>query len=413
MQAPFPGDQVSTELGNEAASEVSIDDMQSSRSTSAASKNTPADDSTVKLGHRRGSRKLTWDKLRAREIRVQPSEDARLPDFEALFHPKLPKLDSERIQEVRDIFDAFLQLSVAEVDYTQIESLSNDFDRWKSQVSLARISEEHFSGDITRCTFSNEALLQRTVMIEIIDRHQLHRFLTFNSEGQWDQHDNDRLLSKDSKLIKFPKPDLNMSFQLESFDEMAAIPPALEKSFRPDSLGQMYGRCFPFLFFEVKRACEKLELAEMANLNSASQALLNIYAWMTRAQNADTFFKEVRVFSFVFNAQDLSVRVHRATAHPVTVLQYHFEEVVHINRYSKNQACLLIKKVLQDYAIKELHPLLKSAFDTVTEEYSKEIMRKRSTQFARTTATARAQRRASTPIPEQNTQSFGLSTLAT
>lgn len=221
----------------------------------------------------RKATKLTWDELRAREVGVRPSEDARLQHFESLFHYTLPKLDSARIKEVQGIFSAFAQIPVEEVDYTEIESLSNDFDGWKSKVGLAKISEQHFADDVSRCTFTNEALLQRTVMMEIIDRHQLHRFLTFNCEGQWVQHPDGRLLSNGSQLIGLPKPDLAMSFQLNSFDEMAVVPPGLEKSFCPDTAGQIDGRCFPLLFFEVKKeAREQLESAQMANLNSASPA---------------------------------------------------------------------------------------------------------------------------------------------
>lgn len=101
--------------------------------------------------------------------------------------------------------------------------------------------------------------------MEIIDRDQLHNFQTFNSEGQWDQHKHDHLTSKDKWLVGFPKPDLNINYLLESLDEIAAIPPSLKRSFRLDSHGQTHGRCLTFLFFEVERACEKLEYAEMAS----------------------------------------------------------------------------------------------------------------------------------------------------
>jgi hypothetical protein len=390
VQPPYESEQTFAEPDNESVSNDPQREMQSSRASTLASKDVPSEDHTVTQGTPPKSRKLNWDKLRAREIRVKPSEDPRSPHFEALLCTKLPKLNAKEAKEVQKIFRAFINLSVKDVDYPQIESLSNEFDLWKSKVCLAKITEEHFLRDVARCTFSNEAVLQRTVMMEILDRHQLHHFLTFNSEGQWDQHKNDYLISKDSCPISLPKPDLNMSFQLESFDEMAAIPPSLQKSFRPDSAGQLYGRCFPFLFFEVKRATEKLELAEMANLNSASQALFNMYAWMGSAQQATEFFEKVRVFTFVFNAQDISVRIHRAMPHEVTGLQYHFVNALHLRSYSKTQVCLLLRKILEDYAIKELHPILKSAFDIVTKEYSRETWGKHRADFAQTTSAPRS-----------------------
>jgi hypothetical protein len=63
----------------------------------------------------------------------------------------------------------------------------------------------------------------------------------------------------------------------------------------------------------------------MMNLHSASQALLNIYRWTKSADKEEEFFDKVRVFSFALNAQELSVRVHRATHHETTTLQYHLQ----------------------------------------------------------------------------------------
>ena len=357
-------------------------------------------------------KKLDWDKLRARHVDDDPSDDVQVPHFETLLHWKLPKLKTKDVEELQATFRNFAELAVKEVDYPDVESVANEFDRWKSRVSLAKITQEHFSSDVTRCTFSNEAMLQRTIMIEIIDRHQLHHFLTFNSEGQWKQHYSDCLISTDSDVVTLPKPDLNVSFKLDSFDKSAPIPGNLKQSFRPDSTGQKYGRCFPFLFFEVKRATDNLEVALMANLHSASQALLNIYAWMVRAQHAEIFFEKVRVFSFVFNAQALSVRMHRATRHEHTLLQYHFVELVEFNKYSKDQVCLLVRNILEKYAIQELHPVLKSSFHIVTDEKRRLVEDRRAT-FVKASAANRARSRGISNATIEHSSSFGFSGLST
>lgn len=389
--------------------------MEVSASASTASKEAPSENTTVKGKLGQKPVKLNWDRLRRREIDVRASTDPRGKEFEALFHPKLLKLDSKKVEELKAKLKAFLDLPTKRIDHAQIESLSDEFDKWKSQVNLATITEKHFQNDVAWCSFSNEAILQRTIMMEIIDRHQLHEFLIFNCEGIWNQNKGNCLISKDVFQISFPKPDLNISFQLQSFNETAAIPPSLDKSFRPDSAGQMNGRCFPFLFFEVKKSKESLERAEMANLNNASQALWNIYGWMLRARKTEDFFAKVRVFSFVFNVEALMVRMHRATPHDTTGLQYHFSEVRMLRGYPKTEVCLMLRKILQEYAVDKLHPILKATFDVVIEEYESEVLAERRGDFEQATAAQRASHRGtpSMPVPLQDSQSFGFSTLTT
>ena len=402
------GRETSVEQDNDLAVSSSEPEMESVRSTSATPRPSLAESDA---GDGR-PRKLNWDKLRSRNVDEEPSDDERLSQYQGLLDLKLTKLETPQAKEVQAIFKRFAQLRVEEIDYPRVESVSNEFDQWKSKVGLARISEEHFLSDIKRCSFSNEAILQRTIMIEVIDRHQLHDILTFNSEGQWKQVSSGCLISKNCDSVTLPKPDLNISFKLESFDKSAPIPGSLRYSFRPDSDGKRYGRCFPFLFFEVKKAHHDLEVALMANLHSASQALLNIYAWMVNTEQAEAFFEKVRVFSFIFNVQDLSVRMHRATRHPRTLLQYHFTEVADLRRYSKDEACLLVRKILESYAIKELHPILKSAFDTVTAKHEEEIQKKRKADLEQK-ATKRPRNRQTPSLPLDATSSFGLSTLQT
>ncbi len=90
-------------------------------------------------------------------------------------------------------------------------------------------------------------------MMESIDRHQLDNILTYNCEGQWKVDNLGRLISMDidDDLVPPPRPDLSISYKLESFDGTAPIPEDLSQSFRPDNVGQKDGLCFPFLFFPL------------------------------------------------------------------------------------------------------------------------------------------------------------------
>jgi hypothetical protein len=85
-----------------------------------------------------------------------------------------------------------------------------------------------------------------------------------------------------------------------------------------------------------------------------------------------------------------------------------FVELVDLNKYSKDQACLLVRNILDKYAIDELHPILKSAFDIVTEEKSRAIEERRAA-FVRTTTANRARSRATSNLPIEQSTSIGIS----
>jgi hypothetical protein len=151
---------------------------------------------------------------------------------------------------------------------------------------------------------------------------------------------------------------------------------------------------YQFLFFEVKKAGTDLQDAYTANLHSASQALYNIYNWMDRSDNEDIFFKEVRVFSVVINAQDLGVRVHRVVKLPSGggTLCFQFDEFRLLDCYTRDQACLLIKVIINDYAAKELYPILKSTFASIITQEDEQIASKREAALARASSSKRTRR---------------------
>ena len=260
--------------------------------------------------------KVSETKLRHRRINRTATTDERIMHLRSTLKTQLPERLLKDTEVLQNVARDFLQQTVDNPDdscYPYIDDFSYNFDEGKSEISYPIVNRKYFQADLDRCIANNEAVLQRTVMIHIINRYWLGRIFNWNSEGQWSQPKDTRLLSREDDEISLPKPDLAISYTLASFtgeeDDSDPIPPELEKCISPDG----DNRCFPFLFMEVKKAGADLQEAYMANLHTASQALYNMWSWMVRAGQENSFFDVVRVFSLVFNAQDLSVRVHRGS----------------------------------------------------------------------------------------------------
>ena len=319
-------------------------------------------------------KQLNWDKIRLRRIRDKRTEDDRLEHFKSILNVEPIQIQFKDTEDLQSILKTFLQrcdkARPNDDSYAAIEDLSNQFGQWRPRVNLVAITNREFEIDVSYCKKSNEAVLQRTVMTSIIDRWQLHELFVYNCEGQWHLPDMFRLPTRlAGDKVTLPKPDLAVSFTLEAFtgtDTSSPFPKEIDSCMRPD---RGVGRCFPFLFMEVKRGAHDLESASMANLHSASQALFNIYIWMSQAGHQEVFFDRVRIFSIVLNAQEISMRVHRAMAMPgTTSLGYHFDEIVSINGYNRDQASLLFRNVLIEYGKKELHGILRSTFEEVSRQ---------------------------------------------
>lgn len=67
---------------------------------------------------------------------------------------------------------------------------------------------------------------------------------------------------------------------------------------------------FPFL--SIESYTDNQDSAFRKNLNTASQALHNMYLLMRAADNAIDFFEKVRFYSAVISSEYLELRVHRA-----------------------------------------------------------------------------------------------------
>ena len=356
--------------------------MESSSSASRTSQTQSDGGSTVKASKLPNRQKtLSWEKLRLRRVRDIPTEDKRSEHFKSILNAKPFRIRFKDTADLQSILRDFLQRCEKarpnDNSYAAIEDLSNQISAWKPGVNLASISNREFDIDVSYCKKSNEAILQRTVMTSIIDRWQLHELFVYNCEGQWSLPKIFQLPTRSrGDEVTLPKPDLAVSFTLEAFtgtDTSSPFPKQISACMRPDG---GVGRCFPFIFMEAKRGAHDLEPAYMANLHSASQALFNIYIWMLQAGHEEIFFDRVRIFSIVLNAHEISVRVHRAISLPeASSLSYHFDEIVSINGYTRDQACLLFKNVLIEYGKKELHGILKATFEEVSrqEDESKEM----------------------------------------
>ncbi|KAL9124293.1 MAG: hypothetical protein Q9217_006361 [Psora testacea] len=315
--------------------------------SSSVSKNTGENVSTVKAGSK--TLKVTDGKLRLRRVNRKPTTDDMMEHLKSIILIELPERTLRETQELQRIAQGFLQMVADHPDdscYSYLDDFSFKFDEGKSKINFPIVNDKYFQADLERCLAKNEAVLQRTIMIHTINRYWMGNIFDWNCEGQCDDD------------IKQPKPDLAISFTLESFtggeDDSDPYPPDLEKSLSPD--GDAY----------------------LANLNNASQALNNMYLWMARVQKQQEFFKAVRVFSFVFNAQDLNLRVHRASQLADGNLCFRFDQFSPLNGYTRDQACMLIRTLLTNYGSGELHPLLKDTFvETVKQEVERvQIKRK-------------------------------------
>lgn len=181
--------------------------------------------------------------------------------------------------------------------------------------------------DLQKCSESNEAFFQRTVMIAMIDRYRLFYHhdtssqpnCTFSMEELWACPAMPSSgPARGSRPTPRPKPDLCVSFLTEELIPRAwhkAIPYATMNLARFEgSTGLKRKRSFAFLTIEAKAAYSTPEdqTAKLQSLNCASLALHNMYEFFKEAGEDDNFFANVRVFSAVATAKGIVIRIHRA-----------------------------------------------------------------------------------------------------
>ena len=373
------------------------------------------DESTVK-GRKGESLKVSPAKLRYRRVyrevrRDRP--DPKMAELGKILEMRLPERTIGAVPQFPLLLTRFLERAdenKEESCYPFIDDLSYQLDREKFGIRFPIITAQYFEANLKRCLSMNEAVLQRTIMMTVFDQHWLGETFDWNTEGQWFQPKDSRVPSTIDDKMSSPKPDLAISFSRRSFtgfDISDPIPAELEKCISPEG----DDRCFPFLFMEVKKAASDLQDAYLANLNNASQALFNMYLWMAQAGQMKEFFDEIRVFSLVFNAEDMSVRVHRCAQESDGELFFFFDEVRAPARYNRDQAWVLVNSILENYAAEKLHPTLKNAYETVSRQEKERVASKRKAKKTQNTTSKRVRGSTSGEL-NQNT-SFGISALST
>lgn len=223
------------------------------------------------------------------------------------------------------------------------------------------------------CLDGNEAVLQRSVMMNIFHQYWIQGQFSWNAQQAWVIGEAKRIktqnrLAKTAEKILRPetKPDLVFAFASSIFEKEVparGFPPHnLEECMHPDGLT----RCFPLLIMEPRKGHDSLKQMETKNLVKASQALYNMYHWMDRAQMREEFFKKVRVFSVVFNAQHLGIRAHRAEPGPDDgELSFKFVDLWALRPHQRDFIWTLINSILREYAAKELQSILVAAVKSV------------------------------------------------
>ncbi|KAI0455591.1 hypothetical protein F5B21DRAFT_503150 [Xylaria acuta] len=339
--------------------------------------------------HRLRAKKVTRRSFRTRNVMINaPRADEWTPKFKKLLVEKPIKIPFDKTQSLQKSVKHFLEKAKkakhGENSYDAIEELREEINKWTATMRLAAVTNQEFKNDLEHCKApANEAVFQRTIMMSIIDRFHLKSAFDFNCEGHWSLQGSHPLPSTGgpSDLITGPKPDLAIFFRFDSLVGMELrnqiIPAELESCLNPDNHEE---RCFPFIFIEAKKGFSDIEPAVLANMHSASQALFNIYTWMVKAGHQAAFFKDVRLFSFAINAQQIIARVHRAV--PIDVggqigLEFYYDELNTQIYYTRDKICTLIHNILSEYAESKLLGVLKAAVEKVLKENRQGLKRQR------------------------------------
>jgi len=221
-------------------------------------------------------------------------------------------------------------------------------------------------------------------MMASVNRQELDEKLELIYEALWI---SERFPCKDCtpKSCKLPqaKPDTAVSFKAETLLPSDGFHADWErlKEFKshifPEGCQEFQDeRAFHFFLMEERGSLDN-QKAQFQNLNTASQALYNIYYCMKRTEDLETFFKEVRVFSAVASTEGLSIRVHR----PVKLhheqcfnkeypIGFQFDELGRLRGdYSRAQANSIVYNILHTYGVLKLHPILKKTIAQLLKLY--------------------------------------------
>jgi hypothetical protein len=262
----------------------------------------------------------------------------------------------------------------------ELKEVTDGSRKWIENVILPEMDEGsdtedeyHWEVDMSKCKLSDEAIFQRTIMMDLISRYQLTDTLDYTCESQWDCVRMPQRGGELAKRMPMPKPDLAVAFKasaiLSTFqqadlgDYINIMCPEVFKEDKCD-------RTFHFLSIEAKGASGEIAnwKAHRQNFNTATQSLHNMYFFMKMAgeKELEEFYKTVRFYSVVATSTTFYVRVHRAVKvedgrieddYPLGFL---YEVVYHHKGedYTKAVATQIIKNILVKYGVAVLQPLL-------------------------------------------------------
>ena len=247
------------------------------------------------------------------------------------------------------------------------------------ETQLDDEEERRWAVDFAKCERSNEPVFQRTIMMDIINRHGLADSLDWICESEWTCIRMPRIMKPGAAEIVMPKPDLAVAFKTSSFinNLQMILLGELRSHMCPENFKlDKKDRAFHFFSIEAKdtKAASAWEVAINQNFNTASQALHNIYQFLAKAGKEEIFYEKIRFYSVVATSAGFQLRVHRATKLsededrilPDYPLRFEFDEICSMTgRYTKGKVVRIVENILVEYGIKILKPILKDAVEIV------------------------------------------------
>ncbi len=269
----------------------------------------------------------------------------------------------------------------------EFEAVKDDCGDWLEKAIFAECKEtwsaqdeRNWQNDLIKCqASSNEAVFQRTIMMDFINRHHLENPLDYTCESQWSSECTipQRNSTIASRMPK-PKPDLAVAFKTKSI--LGSFQQADLRVYRSlmcpeSSTRDKRDRAFHFLSIEAKKNSGQIGDAEAQdqNFNTASHALHNIYFFMKMAgqESLKLFYEKVRFFSVVATGRSFHVRVHRAVevqdgrivpSYPLGFVYDVLHECEGAN-YTRATAASIIRNISVEYGVKILRPILKEGME--------------------------------------------------
>ena len=289
----------------------------------------------------------------------------------------------------------------------------HDFGPKKDGDFVADFLDRLWSADLSFCRDQQEAIYQRTVLVAMINRHQLiyagmemstelpESDLRFSVEAAWKcpSMPTRRFTKKANKnqvgqqiFTTLPKPDLCVSFRrniIIDSDDWKLLLPETQQLICYEGIANdnsEASRAFGFFFVEAKRSRNEPndEVALGQVLNDASQALHNMHEFFKEAGHTKTFFKRVRVFSATTSEKGVIIRVHWASElgentettvrrivpdYPLR-FEHQTYESFNGNHFIRLKVVEVFERVMIGYGVKQLLGLLKAAAAVVKKKAS-------------------------------------------